>query len=299
MRAFKPSTLDRRSPLRYTRCVTSRPLILLAVLSLAGACQKPDKPAAPVVAQNPVVLERFELQLKTSLGAQGVKTHPTSYTLSADRTLTWPQGHVKVSVRELAPLEAILQGPSFADATKPSRDEMGGVDGYALHVSSKTVNADATGYWYERTPAAITSILTELDKLRALTDAERRHDYDVKFVDTNQGGTAGYSNTLEVTSSGAATKTDPAGKLLQSGTASADDRAPLERILASPELAALGTAYKDPTAATGGIESDYTIDLGSGATFQGIAGDKTPPILSSLMFEMHELVQHATPPPHP
>jgi hypothetical protein len=264
-------------------------------VSSLGSCQKTDKPTTPVAAQKPVVLERFELRLTTSIGALGAKTHPTSYTLSADRTLTWSGGHVKASVRELAPLEAILQAPSFAEATKPNRNEEGDVDGYQLHVASKTVNTDVSGYWNEATPADIRSLLAELDKLRALTTAERRHDYDVKFVDINQGGTAGWSNTLEVTSSGAATKTDSSGKVLQSGTASEDDRAPLERILASPDLAALGTAYKDPTPATGGIESDYKIELGNGARFEGIAGDKTPPILSSLMYEMHELVQHATP----
>jgi hypothetical protein len=124
-----------------------------------------------------------------------------------------------------------------------------------------------------------------IEKLCALAMAAPP-PFDVVYSRVEQGGAAGKHEIYEVRSDGVFTVKDVMSVVLRRGTAPIIEVAPLARLIARPELAALGPAYVDPTPPPSVLETDYDLAISKTTTLKGAFHDKTPPIITAITSEI-------------
>ncbi len=257
--------------------------VVLPPVATATVTADASAPRAPPLASFTVT---FHESSPVAEGSYALEIKP-------DKTLVCTHHGATTSTKtcelELARLEAIVASPDFAAAAKPSGAEIGDVPTFDIHVESTTVNVDARGFVASMqeytTPAPMTAAIAELETLCELTKAPTVKSFDVVYTRIEQGGTAGSKETAEVHSDGATSLTDAFSSPLRKGKADAIELAPLSRLLARPELAALGHAYTDSPPTLRMPEVDYDITISKTTTLKGVFYEKTPPIIDAIASE--------------
>ena len=195
----------------------------------------------------------------------------------------------KTCAYELAPFQAAVTATDFASALTARHGEVAGAPRFDLHVSSSSVNVDAKGTIVSTSDfamfAPVKAAIVELEKLCLLADAPTA-PFEIVYAHVEQGGTAGKREIFEVRSDGAVVVKDAASRPTRSGTAPAIELAPLARLVARPELAALGRAYVDPTPPPSMAEEDYDLTISKSTTLKGVFHDKTPRIIVAIAQEI-------------
>jgi hypothetical protein len=130
--------------------------------------------------------------------------------------------------------------------------------------------------------AALSHVMDELCAIASAAPAA----FDVVYSRVEQGGAAGKHEIYEVRSDGAFTVKDALSVVIRRGTAPVIEVAPLSRLVARPELAALGPAYVDPTPPPSVLETDYDLAISKTTTLKGVFHDKTPPIITAITSEI-------------